>query len=43
MRCDQIKAIQETLVGFLVNEVTYPKDAYHPKELISGSYTTEDN
>ena len=44
MRCDQIKAIQEALAGFLVDEVIDPKGAYHydPKELIPSSHTTED-
>ena len=45
MRCDQIKAIQEALAGFLVDEVIDPKGAYHydPKELIPSSHITEDN
>ena len=44
MRCDQIKAIQETLSGFLMDEVIDPKGVYHydPKELIPSSHTTED-
>jgi hypothetical protein len=42
--CDQIKAIQETLSGFLVDQVIDPKDAYYydPKELLPDSQTTED-
>ena len=45
MRCDQIKAIQEALTWFLMDEVIDPKDAYHydPKGLIPNSLTTEDN
>jgi hypothetical protein len=44
MRCDQIKAIQETLLRFLIDEVIDPKSAYHydPKELIPSSHMTED-
>ena len=44
LRCDQIKAIQEALSGFLMDEVIDPKGAYHydPKELIPSSHTTED-
>ena len=45
MRCDQIKAIQEALTVFLVDEVIDDKGAYHydPKELIPSSHTIEDN
>ena len=44
MRCDQIKAIQEALAGFLIDEVIDPKGAYHYdlKELIPSSHMTED-
>ena len=44
LQCDQIKAIQEVLSGFLMDEVIDPKGAYHydPKELIPSSHTTED-
>ena len=44
IRCDQIKAIQEALSGFLMDEVIDPKCTYHydPKELIPSSHTTED-
>ena len=44
MRCDQIKAVQEALSGFLMDEVIDFKGAYHydPKELIPSSHTTED-
>ena len=42
---DHIKAIQEVLVGFLMDKAIDPKGAYHydPKELIPSSHTTEDN
>ena len=44
MQCDKIKAIQEALLGFLMEEVIDPKGVYHydPKELIPSSPTTED-
>ena len=44
MRCDQIKAIQEALSGFLMDEVIDPKDAYYydRKEILPSSHTTED-
>jgi hypothetical protein len=44
LRCDQIKAIQEALLGLLVNQIIDPKGAYYydPKELIPGSQTTKD-
>ena len=44
MRCDQIKAIQEALAGFLMDEVIDHKGMYHydPKELIPSSHTTKD-
>jgi hypothetical protein len=42
--CDQIKAIQETLLGFLRDQLIDPKGAYYydPKELIVGSQMTKD-
>ena len=44
MQCDKIKAIQEALLGFLMDKVIDPKDAYYydPKELLPSSHTTED-
>jgi len=44
LRCDQIKAIQEALSEFLMDEVIDPKGAYYydPKELLSSSHTTKD-
>ena len=44
LRCDQIKAIQEALSGFLLEQVIDPNDAYYydPKEFIHSSQTTED-
>ena len=44
MRCDQIKAIQEALSEFLMDDVIDPKGAYYydPKELLPSSHTTED-
>jgi hypothetical protein len=44
LRCDQMKAIQEPLSGFLMDQVIDLKGAYYydPKELIPGSQTTED-
>ena len=44
MPCDQIKAIQEALSGFFMDEVIGPEGAYHydPKKLIPSSHTTED-
>ena len=44
LRCDQIRAIQEVLAGFLMDEVIDPKDVYHydPKELIPSNHMTED-
>ena len=44
MRCDQIKAIQEVLSGFLMDEVIDSKGVYYydPKELLPSSHTTED-
>ena len=43
MQCDKIKAIQEALLGFLMEEVIDPKGVYHydPKELIPSSHTTK--
>ena len=45
LRCDQIKAIQEALLGFLMDEVIDPEGAYYydPKELLPSSHTTEDS
>jgi hypothetical protein len=45
MRCDQIKAIQETLLGFLLEQVIDPKGTYYydPKEFIPSSQTTEED
>jgi hypothetical protein len=42
--CDQIKAIQEALSGFLVDQVIDPKGVYYydPKELIPNCQMTED-
>ena len=44
LRCDQIKAIQEALLGFLMDEIIDPKGAYYydPKELLPSSHTAED-
>ena len=44
LRCEQIKAIQETLSGFLMEHVIDPKGAYYydPKEFIPSNQTTED-
>ena len=44
LRCDQIKAIQEALSGFLMDEVIDPKGTYYydPKEFIPSSQTMED-
>jgi len=44
LRCDQIKAIQEALSGFLLEQVIDPKGAYYydPKETIHSSQMTED-
>ena len=43
MRCDQIKAIQEALSGFLMDEVIDPKGEYYydMKEILPSSHTTE--
>ena len=45
MRCDQIKAIQEALAEFLMDEVIDPKGAYYydPKELFPSSHTTDED
>ena len=45
LRCDQIKAIQEALSGFLLEQVIDPKDAYYydPKEFKPSSQTTEED
>jgi len=45
LRCDQIKAIQEALSGFLLEQVIDPKGAYYydPKEFIPSSQTTEED
>ena len=45
IRCDQIKAIQEALSGFLMDEVIDPKGAYYydPKELLPSSHTTDED
>jgi Fe2+ transport system protein B len=42
--CDKIKAIQETLSGFLMDQGIDPKDVYYydPKNLTHGSQTTKD-
>jgi hypothetical protein len=44
LRYDQIKAIQEVLLGFLMDQVIDPKGSYYndSKELIPISQTTED-
>ena len=44
LRCDQIKAIQEALSLFLLEQVIDPKGTYYydPKEFIPSSQTTED-
>ena len=44
LQCDQIKAIQEVLSGFLLEQVIDPKDTYYynPKEFIPSSQMTED-
>ena len=44
LRCNQIKAIQEALSGFLLEQVIDPKGAYYydPKEFIPSSQTMED-
>ena len=44
LHCDQIKAIQEALSEFLMDEVIDPKGAYYydPKELLYSSHTTKD-
>ena len=44
IRCDQIKAIQEALSGFLMDEVIDPKGMYYydRKEILPSSHTTED-
>ena len=45
LRCDQIKAIQEALSLFLLEQVIDPKGAYYydPKEFIPSSQTTEED
>ena len=42
--CDQIKAIQEALLGFILDQVIDPKGAYYydPKEFIPSSQAMED-
>jgi len=44
LRCEQIKAIQEVLSEFLMDQVIDPKGAYYcaPKEFIPSSQTMED-
>jgi len=44
LRCEQIKAIQEALSGFLMDQVMDPKGAYYydPKEFIPSSQMIED-
>jgi hypothetical protein len=45
LRCDQIKAIQKALSGFLLEQVIDHKGAYYydPKEFIPSSQTTEED
>jgi len=42
MRADQIKAIQEALSGFLMDEIIYLKGVYYydRKEILPSSHTT---
>jgi hypothetical protein len=44
-RCDQIKAIQEALSQFLLEQVIDPKGVYYydPKEFIPSSQTMEED
>ena len=44
LRCDQIKAIQEALSEFLMDEVIDPKGEYYydRKKILPSSHTTED-
>ena len=44
LRADQIKAIQEPLSGFLMDEVINPKGVYYydNREILPRSHTTED-